>query len=933
MIEGCDRGAYPFCGMSRPPGRTIFQEMATAAETTERAPPALPPVAWAYLVAIYAAAAAAAVAGLPVTLSEGDWPLVVVLGVLAAVAHLFVVVTPRNQSYHVSPGIVVAAAILLPPPLVALIVVVQHLPEWAKERYPWFIQVFNMANYALGAIAAGAVFDAINGVSGRSGAAELQFFVAGLAAALVFVAVHHTLLALALVTARGQRFFETGLFTFHSLSMEIGLAVLGVVVAALWDLNPFLIVLALAPLLLLHRMLVLPKLEAEARQDPKTGLYNARFFSDALEEAVERLDRGGPGFSLLLADLDLLREINNGFGHLAGDAVLAGVAKVLRDTIRPHDIAARFGGEEFCVLLPDTGVDEARAVAERIREAVERARIEVDTANAPIGVTISIGVAGAPDDAVTARDIMHLADVAAYRAKSEGRNRTAAARDATGSISGLARPEIPAAASGSGADSTETATADPTGIAVGSPNLHLLEAGDRPSGVPPAPNNLALRPAVRTVAFALAAVGALAGALGYLAPMGADSVALVILIGVVAVGQALAVGVLDHGSISVSAVGSLAGAALIGPRAALPLAVAVCAVEWAVQRSPFHKLSFNCGALTLSALAAAAVFAILPEEHWLFVAGGAVAGAVYYAVNVGLLAKAIALETRESWKSVLKGRFAWLFVYYVVYGSVGAMVAIGYYAAGPLGLLVFVLPVVLVRKAQLDYIAHTEASVRQLRGASQTIERQNESLTEANALLRERATEAMESLAAAVDARDAYTAGHSRRVQVLSVAIAHELSLSDEAVSSISFGALFHDVGKLAVPDAVLLKDGKLEEAEWELVRNHPVEGERIIGHLGFLIESTPAIRHHHEWFDGSGYPDGRRGEDIPLSARIVHVSDALDSMISSRTYRDAVGVTQAFEELRKGAGTQFCPQCVAAAERSLATGQLDDVLGLGAAA
>lgn len=919
--------------MSRPPGRTIFQEMATAAETTERAPPGLSPLAWAYLVAVYVAAATAALAGLPVTLDADDWRLVLVLGVLAAVAHLFVVVTPRNQSYHVSPGIVVAAAILLPPPLVALIVVVQHLPEWAKDRYPWFIQVFNMANYTLAAIAAGAVFEAITGVSGRGGAADLQFFVAGLAAALVFVGVNHTLLAIALVTARGQRFLETGLFTFHSLSMDIGLAVLGVVVAALWEVNPFLIVLALAPLLLLHRTLVLPKLEAEARQDPKTGLYNARFFSDALDEAVERLGRGGPGFSLLLADLDLLREINNGYGHLAGDAVLAGVAKVLRETIRPHDIPARFGGEEFCVLLPDTGLEEGRIVAERIREAVERARFEVDTATSPIGVTISIGVAGAPDDGVTARDILHLADVAAYRAKSEGRNRTAAAGDAAVADISVAKVELRGSSGSVSHDRRQAAPADATTIAAESPSLHLLEVGDRLSGVPPAPNHLALRPAVRTVAFALGIAGATAGALAYLAPMGADYVALLILIGVVSAGQALAVGVLDHGSISVSAVGSLAGAALVGPRAALPLAVAVCAVEWAVQRSPFHKLSFNCGALTLSGLAAAAVFALLPEEHWLFVAGGAAAGAVYYAVNVGLLAKVIALEARESWRSVLEGRFAWLFVYYVVYGSVGAMVAIGYHAAGPLGLLVFVLPVVLVRKAQLDYIAHTEASVRQLRNASQTIELQNESLTQANTLLRERATEAMESLAAAVDARDAYTAGHSRRVQVISVAIARELGLGDDEVSAISFGALFHDVGKLAVPDAVLLKDGRLEEVEWDLVRNHPVEGERIIGHLGFLVGSTPAIRHHHEWFDGSGYPDGRRGDDIPLGARIVHVADAIDSMISSRTYRDAVGVTQAFDELRRGSGTQFCPQCVAAAEGALAAGQLDDVLGLGAAA
>ena len=240
----------------------------------------------------------------------------------------------------------------------------------------------------------------------------------------MFVVVTHVLLALVLSLARGHSFLETGLFTFHSLSVDGVLTVLGVVIAALWSDNPLLIVPALAPLLLLHRTLLLPKLEAEARQDPKTGLYNARFFMDALEDAIERLERGGAPFSLLLADLDLLREINNRFGHLAGDIVLAGVARVFRDALRPHDIVARFGGEEFCVLLPDTPETEAVAIAERIRRAVESASFEVETATAPIGVTVSIGLASAPTDATTARDLLHLADVAVYRAKAEGRNRT-----------------------------------------------------------------------------------------------------------------------------------------------------------------------------------------------------------------------------------------------------------------------------------------------------------------------------------------------------------------------------------------------------------------------------------------------------------------------------------------------------------------------------
>lgn len=396
--------------------------MGAAAQSNPSSRAGLPTRAWAYLAAIYVAAASAVLLTLPVSVDRETLTLALVLGALAAVAQLFVVITPRNQSYHVTPGLVVAGAILLPVPLVAAIVVAQHLPEWVKERYPWFIQVFNMANYTLGAVAASVVYDAV--ADRAPGGSDVRFVLGGLAATVAFVLVTHVLLALVLCLARGHSFLGTGLFTFHSLSVDGVLTVLGVVIAALWSDNPLLIVPALAPLLLLHRTLLLPKLEAEARQDPKTGLYNARFFTDALDDAIDRLERGGAPFSLLLADLDLLREINNRFGHLAGDVVLAGVARVFRDALRPHDIVARFGGEEFCVLLPDTPETEALAIAERIRSAVESASFEVDTAAAPVGVTVSIGLASAPTDATTARDLLHLADVAVYRAKAEGRNRT-----------------------------------------------------------------------------------------------------------------------------------------------------------------------------------------------------------------------------------------------------------------------------------------------------------------------------------------------------------------------------------------------------------------------------------------------------------------------------------------------------------------------------
>ena len=222
------------------------------------------------------------------------------------------------------------------------------------------------------------------------------------------------------------------------------------------------------------------------------------------------------------------------------------------------------------------------------------------------------------------------------------------------------------------------------------------------------------------------------------------------------------------------------------------------------------------------------------------------------------------------------------------------------------------------------YLQHTQRSTSKLREAAATIRSQNASLEQANRLLRERSTAAMESLSATVDARDAYTAGHSRRVQYLALAIGRELGLSQAELDLLGHAALFHDIGKLAVPDAVLLKPATLTNPEWELMQRHAYEGARIIDRLGFLNDAVPAIRHHHERFDGSGYPDGLAGEEIPLGARIIHVADALDSMLTTRIYSPARPAHAALDELREGADSQFCPRCVGALDRLVDGGALD---------
>lgn len=153
------------------------------------------------------------------------------------------------------------------------------------------------------------------------------------------------------------------------------------------------------------------------------------------------------------------------------------------------------------------------------------------------------------------------------------------------------------------------------------------------------------------------------------------------------------------------------------------------------------------------------------------------------------------------------------------------------------------------------------------------------------------------------------------------------LGLGDARLRHLADAALFHDVGKLAVPDSVLLKPGPLTGAEWEIMRQHSEEGARMLERLGVEEPAVAAVRHHHERFDGSGYPSGLAGEEIPILARVIHVADAFDSMTSNRAYRPARPMLDAIHELRAVIGEQFCPRCVHALE-----GHFEDIALRGAA-
>ena len=209
-------------------------------------------------------------------------------------------------------------------------------------------------------------------------------------------------------------------------------------------------------------------------------------------------------------------------------------------------------------------------------------------------------------------------------------------------------------------------------------------------------------------------------------------------------------------------------------------------------------------------------------------------------------------------------------------------------------------------------------SSRELDALTDTFNALIASVAEAEAHTEAAYTGAIRALAAALDARDPYTAGHSDRVSVLSVAIGRGLSLPPDDLEVLRLGALLHDIGKIGVPDDVLRKPGALTPEEFDIIKQHPVLGARILQSVPFLAKHIPIVELHHERPDGRGYPDGLRGDEIPRPARIVHVADAYDAMTSARAYRAARPPGDALRELWRCAGSEFHAEIVAALATAL---------------
>jgi putative nucleotidyltransferase with HDIG domain len=239
----------------------------------------------------------------------------------------------------------------------------------------------------------------------------------------------------------------------------------------------------------------------------------------------------------------------------------------------------------------------------------------------------------------------------------------------------------------------------------------------------------------------------------------------------------------------------------------------------------------------------------------------------------------------------------------------------GHYANGTiLVLIAWFLSFILYNTKVKDFISRKTIEYQKCE-----LEKANQQLTTTNHKL-ERSLSALDesqniifTLALALESKDPYSHGHSERVVEFALELAKFLNLSELDQLNIYRAAVLHDIGKIGIPDAILNKQSSLSNEEWLIMKSHPERGEAICSKLNFAKEILPIIRHHHERYDGKGYPDGLSGESIPFLARIVSIADTVDAITSSRPYRSAGMFEQALEELEKNAGTQFDPVLVSA--------------------
>ena len=815
----------------------------------------------------------------------------------------------------------VAAVALLPPAAIAMVAVAVFLPGALQRGERWYRPAFNAATFALGGAIAGTVVSLTCG-PGTAGELARGDVAALFAAVLVLVGVNHALVSAVSALTRGdapRRALEGALrlrTTFGAgLFFDLALALTGASMAVMWRSYPEALPLAVGPAGLVCASLLVPKLHHASRTDAKTGLFNYGHVHHLMGVGIADATRTARPVSVLMVDLDHLRKLNNRHGHLLGDHVIAEVARVLAEVTGDRGSAGRFGGEEFCAVLPETTALEAATVAEEVRARV--AALPVSGTRHPS--TVSIGVASFPEHGADVEAVLHAADMALYDAKLGGRNRVRVAppKASTGHVA------VPARRRRRRGRAEVRATETARRIVQAAAEAHG-PAAPRETPEPPV-RHRRRRGAARGALLVSLCLPAAAGVAALAAPAAGTAriatnpvlaavllVALVVLAGQRADPSGRPRRLPPH----VAAV--LALAAVFGPAGPLAGGAALLAVRLARrQATPDAVLDFTT--LAVAGGVAAGAFSVLVGAGLDRVLAGAAAGIVLHLVSFPLQrAGALVPHGRAARR---RDRRLALLPHHGLAGTVAGMVA---------GAAVHTdratLPLLLALGVAAVYAAERRGPAGHGDAPSHAeLERANEqlrSLLDDNqalvARLQQSYLSTITSLARTIEAKDPYTGGHTERVARVATALAGELGFDGEDLRAVEVGAVIHDIGKIGVSDATLLKPGPLTTPELEEMRRHPEISSYIVAELDLPPIVKQMVRSHHERFDGGGYPDRLAAEEIPLAARILTVADALDAMTSDRPYRRARPLDEALAEIEVDAGTHFCPEVVDALGRCL---------------
>jgi diguanylate cyclase (GGDEF)-like protein len=706
-----------------------------------------------------------------------------------------------------------------------------------------------------------------------------------------------------------------------------------------------------AAALALDNAQVRARLEHQAQTDPLTGLYNHRMFHERLRVALTTASRSHDVVSVLMLDIDDFKRVNDVYGHGSGDEILRALATTLKSAVRANDIVYRLGGEEFAVVMTSRNPADADRLARRLVEHVAEAAFE------PAGrITISVGLARGPEHAMNPRELIACAEAAMMTAKTRGKNQIVLYDD-----NAVERPET----------DSEPTTRDVRSIA----HMKMLQSLggklNRLNDVREIGNVIAneLRSLidyhncrvfvvegddVRPIAFV--------GTFSSLAKTSMD--VLVTKVGWGLTGRVAATGEslllpdaanyeyskqlpgTDPIDESIIAVPLTFGTRVIGVIVLSKLGLnqfddddvrllevlaghAAVALENASLYESARREAERATALLEFSRELATADGMAEVVHRIVELSartiGSPAASVWLQRGPG---EPLLLQATYGFSELNHGRIARLHFTdhearaffadkepFVVpperHGEIRGATDV---ASGR----AFAIAPVALEGGRLGCIAvgepeESEFTDRHLHLLAGVAHQAKLALTNAASFHNLETTfiETVEALANALEANDEYTSSHARWITDFALKVGDGLGLDSRQLKRLELGALFHDIGKIGIPEAILSKPGPLTDDERKIIETHPELGERIIAPIDRLQEVRPIVRHCHERYDGEGYPDKKAADDIPLESRIILVCDAYHAMTTDRPYRKRLAHEEAVRRLEEGAGTQFDPRVV----------------------